>query len=57
VCKPQYWLIDLEPEPSIVIRRLGEDGRYHVTAAATGGTPLKTDEPFPFAFDTARLVD
>ena len=25
---PQYWLIDLEPEPSIVIRRLGEDGRY-----------------------------
>jgi Uma2 family endonuclease len=54
---PQYWLIDLEPEPSIIVRRLGDDGRYHVTAAATGGTPLKTDEPFAIAFDAARLID
>jgi Uma2 family endonuclease len=54
---PQYWLVDLEPEPSIVVRTLGDDGRYHVTAAATPGTPLKSGEPFPFSFDTTRLVD
>jgi Uma2 family endonuclease len=53
---PRYWLIDLEPEPSIVVRTLGDDGRYHVTASATPGAPLKTDEPFTFAFDPARLV-
>jgi Uma2 family endonuclease len=53
---PQYWLVDLEPEPSIVVRTLGGDGRYHVTASAPAGTSLKTDRPFPFVFDPARLV-
>ena len=53
---PHYWLIDLEPEPSIVVRSLGEDGRYHVTASATPHVPLKTEDPFPFSFDPARLI-
>lgn len=53
---PQYWLVDLEPEPSIVVRTLGDDGRYHVTASATASAPLKAGEPFPFSFDPARLV-
>jgi Uma2 family endonuclease len=53
---PQYWLVDLEPEPSIVVRTLGADGRYHVTASATPDTPLKAEDPFPFSFDTTRLV-
>lgn len=53
---PHYWLVDLEPEPSIVVRSLGDDGRYHVTASATPRTPLKVEEPFPFAFDPAHLV-
>ena len=53
---PQYWLIDLEPEPSIVVRTLGDDGRYHVTTSATPDTRLKVEQPFPFSFDTARLV-
>jgi Uma2 family endonuclease len=52
----RYWLVDLEPEPSIVVRTLGGDGRYHVTASAVAGTSLKTDRPFPFAFDPARLT-
>lgn len=49
---PRYWPVDLEPEPSIVVRVLGGDGRYHVTSA---GTPLKADRPFPFVFDLSRL--
>lgn len=53
---PQYWLIDLEPEPVIVVRRLGEDGRYHVAGTATPEMPLKVDEPFAFRFDVDRLV-
>jgi Uma2 family endonuclease len=53
---PRYWLIDLEPEPSVVVRTLGDDGRYHVTASAGPDTPLKVAEPFPFSFDTTRLV-
>jgi len=54
---PQYWLVDLEPEPRVLVRRLGDDGRYHVIASADRGTPLKTDEPFPFTFDAAALAD
>ncbi|MCO5973716.1 Uma2 family endonuclease [Actinoallomurus soli] len=54
---PQYWLVDLEPEPCVVTRRLGDDGRYHVTGSADQGSALKTDEPFPFTFDVASLVD
>jgi Uma2 family endonuclease len=53
---PQYWLVDLEPEPSIVVRTLGGDGRYHVTTSASAGRSLKTDRPFPFVFDPTRLV-
>lgn len=54
---PQYWLVDLEPEPQILVRRLGEDGRYHVVASADPASALKTDEPFPFTFDVTSLVD
>jgi Uma2 family endonuclease len=54
---PQYWLIDLEPEPTIVVRELGTDGRYHVVASVQAGSELKIDEPFPFTFDPARLVE
>jgi Uma2 family endonuclease len=54
---PQYWLIDLEPEPVITIRELGGDGRYHVTSSARAGNLVKTDRPFPFSFDPARLLD
>ncbi|MCO5988291.1 Uma2 family endonuclease [Actinoallomurus spadix] len=54
---PQYWLVDLEPEPCIVIRRLGDEGRYHVTGSADRGSALKIDEPFPFGFGVASLVD
>ena len=34
----------------------GADGRYHVTASATPDAPLKAEDPFPFSFDTTRLV-
>ncbi|GAA2093937.1 Uma2 family endonuclease [Actinomadura alba] len=54
---PQYWLIDLEPEPIILVRELGTDGRYHVVASVRAGSELKTDKPFPFTFDPARLVE
>jgi hypothetical protein len=39
-----------------VVRSPGVDGRYHVTASATAGTPLKTDRPVPLVFDPARLA-
>lgn len=54
---PQYWLIDLEPEPTITVRELGSDGRYHVTGAARPGAELKTDKPFAFVFDVRRLTE
>ncbi|MFF5259506.1 Uma2 family endonuclease [Actinomadura viridis] len=53
---PQYWLIDLKPEPRIVVRTLGTDGRYHVTASVTAGSALKVDDPFPFSIDPADLL-
>jgi hypothetical protein len=52
----RYWLVDLEPEPSIAVRTLGDDGRYHAPASAAAGTSLKTDRPFLFAFDVSRLT-
>jgi Uma2 family endonuclease len=54
---PHYWLVDLEPEPSILIRELGPDGRYHVIGSVPAGAELKTDQPFPFSFDPAALVE
>ncbi|GAA2452588.1 Uma2 family endonuclease [Actinomadura vinacea] len=52
---PQYWMVELEPEPCVVVRVLGEDGRYHVSGSVVAGATLKVDEPFPFAFDPASL--
>lgn len=40
----------------IVVRRLGEDGRYHVAGTAMPEAPLKVDEPFAFRVDVERLV-
>ncbi|MCW2914687.1 MAG: hypothetical protein JWN52_2755 [Actinomycetia bacterium] len=54
---PQYWLVDLEPEPNILIRELGSDGRYHVIGSVQAGAELKTDQLFPFTFDPAGLVE
>lgn len=53
---PQYWLVDLEPEPGVVVRTLGDDGRYHVSGSFLTGTDLKVDEPFPFTLPVASLT-
>jgi Uma2 family endonuclease len=53
---PQYWLIDLEPEPHVTVRTLGDDCRFHVTASVPAGTALTLDEPFPFSLDPEELV-
>ncbi|MBW8483275.1 Uma2 family endonuclease [Actinomadura parmotrematis] len=54
---PRYWLIDLEPEPCVVVRELADDGRYHVTGTFTADLPLTATGPFACELDPAALLD
>ncbi|XRQ04171.1 Uma2 family endonuclease [Actinomadura welshii] len=53
---PHYWLVDLEPRPTLTIMELRGD-RYAVTAKARSGEPLVLDRPYPISFDPARLSE
>ncbi|WP_240487219.1 Uma2 family endonuclease [Actinomadura flavalba] len=53
---PHYWIIDLEPRPSVTLLRLTDAG-YRVVGRARSGDTVSVTEPFPVAFDPARLSE
>ncbi|TDC67980.1 Uma2 family endonuclease [Actinomadura sp. GC306] len=53
---PHYWLIDLEPRPTITMMEL-LDGRYEVAAKARSGETVTLHRPYPISFDPARLSE
>ncbi|WP_157244506.1 Uma2 family endonuclease [Nonomuraea typhae] len=53
---PQYWIVDLEPTPKIVILELVE-GTYRLAREAKAGQEFTGDFPFPFSFDPGTMTD
>ncbi|GAA4240472.1 Uma2 family endonuclease [Actinomadura meridiana] len=53
---PHYWLVDLEPRPTITLLELA-DGQYELTGKARSGETVTLDHPYPMTFDPARLSE
>ena len=53
---PQYWIIELDPDPEIAVLSLG-DGAYELAAEARAGHVLSVEEPFLVNFDPAALTE
>ncbi|MBT2208393.1 MULTISPECIES: Uma2 family endonuclease [Actinomadura] len=53
---PHYWLIDLEPRPTVTMLDLA-DGGYRVAGRARAGETLALERPFTISFDPARLSE
>ncbi|MBW8484310.1 Uma2 family endonuclease [Actinomadura parmotrematis] len=53
---PHYWIIDLEPRPSVTLLELDGDA-YRTVRRAKSGEPVVLERPFPVAFDPARLSE
>ncbi|WP_067488798.1 Uma2 family endonuclease [Actinomadura hibisca] len=53
---PHYWIIDLEPRPTMTLLELDGDG-YRVRRKAKSGEAVVVDTPFPLVFDPARLSE
>lgn len=53
---PQYWIIDLDPEPMVTVLELAGD-HYARTSETVAGRSLSTERPYPIVFDPAWLTD
>lgn len=53
---PQYWIVDLDPEPHVTVLTLSGD-HYVPADEAPAGRSLCVDRPYPITFDPARLAD
>ncbi|WP_131742558.1 Uma2 family endonuclease [Actinomadura roseirufa] len=53
---PHYWLVDLEPRPTVTLLEL-EDGGYRVAGKVRAGETLLRERPFPISFDPSRLSE
>ncbi|MFI6497365.1 Uma2 family endonuclease [Nonomuraea typhae] len=53
---PMYWIVDLEPSPTVAVMELDGDA-YRLTRLAKAGEKLTGDFPFPFSFDPGTLTD
>jgi Uma2 family endonuclease len=53
---PHYWIVDLEPRPTITMLRL-RDSRYQTRHRARAGEEISVTAPFPVHFDPARLSE
>ncbi|MDL4771896.1 MULTISPECIES: Uma2 family endonuclease [Thermomonosporaceae] len=53
---PHYWIIDLEPRPTVTMLEL-EGVDYRLSRKARAGEPVKVDRPFPMGFDPTRLSE
>jgi Uma2 family endonuclease len=53
---PWYWIVDLEPEPKVMILAL-RDGDYALGADIRAGHVLAVSEPFAISFDPASLTE
>lgn len=54
-----YWLVDpgaSTGEPAVTVLELGQDGRYDVTAQATGAEAITLRRPFPLTFVPDQLL-
>jgi hypothetical protein len=56
---PQYWIVDLEPDPRVLMLELpDEEARsYRVIGDVKAGDLVRTDKPFPIAFDPRTLLE
>ncbi|MBE1534500.1 Uma2 family endonuclease [Actinomadura algeriensis] len=53
---PHYWLVDLEPRPTVTLMEIA-DGRYEIVRRVRSGETVEVERPFPIAFDPARLAE
>ena len=53
---PHYWLVDLEPRPTLTLMELA-DGRYEIVRRVRSGETVELERPFPIVFDPARLAE
>ncbi|QXJ24687.1 Uma2 family endonuclease [Actinomadura graeca] len=53
---PHYWLVDLEPRPTVTMLEL-EDGGYRVTGKVRAGETVAVGRPFAIEFDPSRLSE
>ncbi|MEV5568836.1 Uma2 family endonuclease [Spirillospora sp. NPDC052269] len=57
---PHYWIVDLEPRPSVTVLQLdGPSHRpaYQAVRRARAGEDVRLEFPFPIVFDPARLSE
>lgn len=54
---PHYWIIDLNPVPTLTAHELGPDGAYIRTHRVSGDTVAELDEPFPVKFAPSSLME
>jgi Uma2 family endonuclease len=55
---PHYWIIDLEPRPSVTLLELASPDPLYRTAGRTrAGEEIAVAAPFPIRFDPARLSE
>lgn len=55
---PQYWIVDLDPEPQLqLLRTTGGEARYGAPQVFIGSGTVAVDEPFPLSFAPPDLTD
>jgi Uma2 family endonuclease len=54
---PDYWIIDLVPDPKVTVFTLGDEGGYTLRAETMAGHVLSVVEPFLIAFDPRTLTE
>ena len=57
---PQYWIVDHQPDPRVLVLRLNEQGYFAKPTAKAGTllvTEIKADKPFTVSFDPAALLE
>ncbi|MFD0852303.1 Uma2 family endonuclease, partial [Actinomadura adrarensis] len=53
---PHYWIVDLEPRPTVTMLEL-RDSRYETHHRARAGEQISVTTPFPISFDPTRLSE
>jgi Uma2 family endonuclease len=54
---PDYWIIDLDPDPKVTVFTLADEGEYTLRAETMAGHVFTVAEPFPVAFDPRTLTE
>jgi len=53
---PSYWIVDLQPRPSVSVLQAERSGGYREVSWVVAGDCLQADQPVTIAFDPASLL-